>query len=68
MTIIKTDYADGDILEFKKPHPCGGKTWKIIRAGVDCKLECETCKRVVIIPRIEENKKTKKIINSRTQS
>ncbi|HNZ77323.1 MAG TPA: DUF951 domain-containing protein [Bacilli bacterium] len=68
MTIIKTDYADGDILEFKKPHPCGGKTWKIIRAGVDCKLECETCKRVVIIPRIELNKKTKKIINSRTQS
>lgn len=64
MAIIKTDFADGDILEFKKLHPCGGKTWKILRAGVDCKLECETCKRIVIMSRIEMNKRIKKTINS----
>ena len=62
MAIVKTDYADGDILEFKKPHPCGGKTWKVIRVGVDYKLECTTCKRIIIIPRIDLRKKVKRKI------
>jgi len=62
MTKLVTNYNNGDILEFKKTHPCGGKTWKIIRLGVDCKLECTTCKRVIIIPRIDISKKTKKVV------
>ena len=49
-TTIKVD----DILKFKKPHPCGGYTWKVLRIGIDYKLECTTCKRVIMIPRIEE--------------
>lgn len=57
---VHTNYNVGDILEFKKIHPCGGKEWKIIRVGVDCKLECTTCNRVIIIPRIEIIKKMKK--------
>ena len=60
---IKT-YNLGDILEFKKVHPCGGNQWKVIRPGVDLKLECTTCKRVVLIPRIEVHKKVKKIVST----
>lgn len=48
-----------DILEFKKPHPCGGKTWKVKRIGVDFKLECTTCGRLIMIPRIEVMKRIK---------
>lgn len=59
---VKIKYNVGDILEFKKTHPCGGKQWKIVRVGVDCKLECTTCKRIIIIPRIEIAKKMKKRI------
>lgn len=59
-TLIK--YSQGDILEFKKVHPCGGKNWEIIKVGVDCKLKCTTCNRIIIIPRIEINKKMKKFI------
>lgn len=55
-------YNLGDILEFKKNHPCGGKAWKIIRTGVDFKLECTTCARVVMIPRIDLRKKVKKVL------
>ncbi len=55
-------YNVGDILEFKKTHPCGGKEWEIKRVGVDCKLECTTCKRIIMIPRIEIAKKTKKFV------
>jgi len=35
------DYKIGDIVELKKPHPCGGKFWKITRVGVDFKFKCK---------------------------
>lgn len=53
----------GTILEFKKPHPCGGYTWKVLRTGVDFKLECTTCKHIIMIERINVEKRIKKIIN-----
>ncbi len=34
------DYKIGDIVELKKQHPCGSKTWEIIRIGVDFKFKC----------------------------
>ena len=57
-----TDYRIDDILEFKKNHPCGSNQWKVVRTGVDMKLECMGCKRIIIIPRVDLNKKVKKII------
>lgn len=62
MTKVITDYKVGDILEFKKKHPCGGDSWKVIRYGVDCKLECTTCKRIIMLPRLDISKKIKNII------
>lgn len=58
MTTIKL----GDVLETKKPHPCGGNTWKVLRTGVDFKLECVTCKRQIMIARIELAKRIKKVV------
>ncbi|MCK9535981.1 MAG: DUF951 family protein [Bacilli bacterium] len=55
-------YNNGDVYEFKKSHPCGGKNWKMIRQGVDCKLECTTCKRIILIPRVQLPKKIKKTL------
>ncbi|MBQ2714173.1 MAG: DUF951 domain-containing protein [Clostridia bacterium] len=43
------DYNLGDRVETKKAHPCGGKTWEIVRVGVDYKLKCESCGRLVMI-------------------
>lgn len=56
------NYQINDVLEFKKIHPCGGKNWEVIRTGVDYKLECTTCQRVVIIPRVDLKKIVKKKI------
>jgi hypothetical protein len=56
-------YGIGDILEFKKTHPCGSKTWIVKKVGVDYKLECSGCQRVIIIPRVDLKKKVKKQIN-----
>lgn len=61
MAIVITDYKVGDVLEFKKPHPCGGFKWRVTRYGVDCKIECTTCGRVVMISRLEISKMIKKI-------
>ncbi len=55
------------IIEFKKQHPCGGKTWKVLRIGIDFKLECETCKRVIMISRLDVTKRIKKIIEQKVE-
>lgn len=48
------------IVTFKKPHNCGGFDWKVIRQGVDLKLECTTCGRVIEITRIKALTRIKK--------
>ena len=39
----------GDIVETKKPHPCGGTKWEIVRTGADYKIKCQSCGRVVML-------------------
>lgn len=34
------NFKIGDIVEFKKQHPCGSKLWKITRVGIDFKFKC----------------------------
>lgn len=53
------EIKEQDIITFRKPHPCGGKTWKVLRTGIDFKLECTTCQRIIIIPRKDLNKRMK---------
>ena len=52
----------GDKVIMKKPHPCGTNLWEITRTGADIKIKCINCGRTVLIPRIEFNKKLKKIV------
>lgn len=59
MMIDATTVKVGDVLTFKKSHPCGGFTWKVLRIGVDWKLECTTCGRVIMITRLEALKRIK---------
>ena len=32
---------EGEIITFKKKHPCGANTWKVLRVGSDCRIQCE---------------------------
>ncbi len=50
----------GDILEMKKPHPCGQKTFKVLRTGADIKLICTGCSRTLTLDRIKVEKMIKK--------
>ena len=56
------DYKLGSIVIMKKQHPCGTNKWKIIRVGADIKIQCLECNRTIMLPRIEFNKKVKKVI------
>lgn len=50
------------IVMMKKAHPCGSNEWEVVRVGADIKLKCLSCARLVTIPRVDFNKKLKKII------
>ena len=41
----------GDVVELKKPHPCGANEWEILGLGVGVKLRCGGCGHIVRIPR-----------------
>ena len=51
----------GDILEMKKQHPCGEKTFKVLRIGADIKIECTGCKRTLTLDRLKVEKMIKRI-------
>ena len=59
---MKNNYDLGTLVEMKKQHPCGNKVFKVIRVGVDIKIECMNCGRTIMLPRIEFNKKIKKVL------
>lgn len=52
----------GDKIEMKKPHPCGSKTFTLLRLGMDFKIRCEGCGREVMAPRKKIEKNIKKVI------
>ncbi len=62
MNIIK--FKLNDIIELKKPHPCGSKQFKILRVGSEMRVVCQGCGRDMNVDRIKLEKATKKIIFS----
>lgn len=61
MQIIKIEV--GDMLELKKPHPCGERIFKVLRVGSDVRIVCQNCGRDLTLDRIKLEKSIKKFIN-----
>lgn len=55
-------YELHDIVEMKKPHPCGANRWEIIRMGMDIKIQCTQCGRLVMLPRWQFDKRLKRVL------
>ena len=51
-----------DILVMKKPHPCGGHQFLVLRVGMDFKLRCTGCGREFMTPRIKIEKHIKSVL------
>lgn len=52
----------GDIVRMRKKHPCGDDRWEVIRTGMDIRMKCLGCARVVMIPRRQFDRGVKEII------
>lgn len=54
----------GDKVQLRKPHPCGGYEWEVVRLGADIGLVCLTCQHRVLLTRRELSRRIKKVISS----
>jgi len=41
----------GDVVRLRKPHPCGGTDWSVVRLGADIGLRCLGCQHRVLLAR-----------------
>ena len=60
---MNNKYQLGSIVIMKKGHPCGSNEWEIIRVGADIKIKCINCGRIVMLPRVEFDRKIKKVVS-----
>ncbi len=54
-------YQVDEVWTMKKPHPCGGREWKIVRIGADVKLQCRVCGKYINLTREELKKRAKSV-------
>lgn len=52
----------GDIVRLRKGHPCGDDRWEVIRTGMDFRIRCLGCRRVVMLPRKRFERDVKEIL------
>ncbi|GAB6137164.1 DUF951 domain-containing protein [Halanaerobaculum tunisiense] len=45
------EFAVGEVVQFKKEHPCGNDKWEILRTGADFRVRCLECDRLLMLPR-----------------
>lgn len=55
-------YAVGDVVKTRKVHPCGGDLWEVLRTGVDFRIKCLKCGRVLLLPRPKFEKSVKSVV------
>ncbi|MHB1404292.1 MAG: DUF951 domain-containing protein [Desulfitobacteriaceae bacterium] len=52
----------GDVVRLRKPHPCGNYDWKVMRTGMDFRIQCLKCSHQAWIPRVKLERQIKEII------
>ena len=62
MEIIK--FKLNDIIELKKPHPCGSKQFRILRVGSEMRILCLGCGRDMVLDRIKLEKAVRRVISA----
>jgi hypothetical protein len=60
---VPVDVQIGDIVRLRKPHPCGGYEWRVVRIGADIGLKCLTCGHRVLLDRSTFNKRVKVVVS-----
>jgi hypothetical protein len=58
----------GDVVRLRKPHPCGSTDWKIMRTGMDFRIQCLGCQHQAWIPRVKLERQIKQILEKSSES
>jgi len=53
--------AVGDTLELRKAHPCGARTFTVLRVGSDIRIVCTGCGRDMTLERVRLERAIRKI-------
>ena len=53
----------GDVIETRKPHPCGSSLWTVLRTGADIRIRCNICGRLVMLDREAFLKRRKALVS-----
>ena len=61
-------FVAGDLLILRKPHPCGGKQFAVLRGGTDVKIRCLDCGHDISVPRLKLEKSIKNVISKEQQT
>ncbi len=56
------DVQVGDSIITKKPHPCGSKTFLVLRIGMDFRLKCQGCGHEFLAPRLKIERNIRKLL------
>ena len=60
MKIVR--FNAGDTLVLKKPHPCGGDRFRVIRTGSEVRIVCLACGRDMTLGREKLDCAIKKVL------
>ena len=52
----------GDIVRLRKPHPCGGYDWEVVRLGADIGIRCLICQHKVLLERRDLERRLKTFV------
>ncbi len=48
---VEVEVRLGDVVQLKKPHPCGSYEWEVVRVGADIGIKCLKCHHRVLLER-----------------
>ena len=57
------DIQVGDVIQTKKPHPCGANRFDVLRVGMDFKIKCHE----IMLPRAKIERNIKKVLRAGEQ-
>lgn len=58
-----TEFRLGDVVRLRKPHPCGGFDWVVVRLGADIGLRCLKCNHRVLLDRAVLERRLKQFVS-----
>ena len=61
-TVKIVHFTTEDILELKKTHPCGTRTFSVLRIGSEVRIRCMGCGRDMTVDRIKLEKAIRRVI------